>query len=250
MDDTTQGTPLANSPEARGTDGTLTDQQTAPTTQATEPAPAEPKPGHGPDTSLLNKEEGAEPAKSEEGKEPEAKPGEAQPLKLEDLKAPEGFEINKAAMEAALPVFNELGLNAEGASKLLALYQTEVAKAEEAPYEAWANMRAEWQKEITADPEIGKNIPAVKADLGRMYDLLAGQPGGEAVVKEFKEVMDLTGAGDNIRFVRLFHRLAKMVGEGTHVQGRGPSPHGQSKTGTNSRPTGAQAMYPNLPSAG
>lgn len=255
MNDTTQTAPAPNTPEARTETGALKDQ--SPTTQGNEQQAqqGEAKPGHGPDTSLLNQDGDKKPEgdkKPAEGKEGEAKPkeGEAVPLKLEDIKAPEGFEINKEAMEAALPVFNELGINAEGASKLLGLYQSELAKAEEAPYEAWANMRADWQKEITSDPDIGKNIPAVKADLGRMYDLIAEQPGGATVVKEFKEVMDLTGAGDNVRFVRLFHRLAKMVGEGNHVQGTKPSPHGQSRTGTNDRPTGAQAMYPNLPSAG
>lgn len=240
----TNEAPLPNSPDARTTDGTLQDQQTQ-NTNSTETKPNnddQQKPG----TSLLNQDDEKKP----EEKKPEAgKSSEAQPLKLEDIKAPEGFEINKEAMEAALPVFNELGINSEGATKLLALYQQELTKAEEAPYEAWNNMRAEWQKEIKTDPKIGPRISEVKANLGGLYDAISATEGGAQIVKEFKEVMDLTGAGDNIRFVRLFDRVASLINEGKHVSGRGPSEHGQHRSGTAQRPTGAQAMYPNLPSS-
>ena len=59
--------------------------------------------------------------------------------------------------------------------------------------------------------------------------------------------MNFTGAGDHPAFLKAFHKLAQLVGEGTHVRGGNPSPHGNPKSQPKSA---AQIMYPNLPSAG
>ena len=61
-------------------------------------------------------------------------------------------------------------------------------------------------------------------------------------------VVVLTGAGDHPAFVKAFNKLAAFVTEGSHVSGKGPSDLGQQKPGAPTKPSAAQALYPNLPS--
>jgi hypothetical protein len=54
-------------------------------------------------------------------------------------------------------------------------------------------------------------------------------------------------AGNNRGFIKAFWAMSKSVVEGKPVTAGNPSPNGQTRTGTTSRPSLAQAMYPNLP---
>jgi hypothetical protein len=59
--------------------------------------------------------------------------------------------------------------------------------------------------------------------------------------------MNLSMAGNNRGFIKAFWAMSKSVVEGKPVTAGNPSPNGQTRTGTTSRPSLAQAMYPNLP---
>lgn len=189
-------------------------------------------------TSLLTKDDKAD-AKKEE------KPAEGAPEKYEEFKAPEGFELDKEALEKASTVFKELGLNQAQAQKLVDHYGTLSKEAAEAPFKAWAELNEGWQKEVFADKEIGTGTnvkPEVKLAISRALDGL----GDPALAQSFKETMDLTGAGNHPAFVKAFYRLAQQVNEGKHVAGNRPSEHGQSATGSKEKVTGAQAIWGSL----
>lgn len=203
--------PQPNTAEARTPDGTLRNQAETPDVTA---APAAPNP----DTSVA----------------PEAYA----------FTAPEGVTLDPKAIESVSPIFKELGLNQAQAQKLVDFYNTQTKAQSDQVSSAITAMREGWRNEIRGDAEIGSRIPEVQVEIGRALDKL----GDQKLVKSFREAMDNTGMGDNPALVKTLFKFAKMVNEGNHVSGGGPSETGQAKPGAPARPTLAQAMYPQLPS--
>jgi hypothetical protein len=185
-------------------------------------------------------------------KEPDGKPpATTAPDKYEPFTAPTGYTIAPAVIEAVSPILKELGLDQAGAQKLVDFHVNQMIEAAKAPQATYEQTRSAWQGEVLGDPEIksysrdGKSgIEAVKIDLGRAISVMGPELGGK-----FKAAMDLTGAGDNPAFVKGFWKLAQHVIEGKPVSGKSPSPLGQQDPNKSSKPTPAQSMYPNLPSA-
>jgi len=214
--------PLPNDPAARTADGTLKDAQ-APASTTTEPK-AEPK--------------------------PDAKP--TVPEKY-DFKPPEGQKLDDALVEKATPIFKELGLTQDAAQKLFDFYNTHAKTSAEAATKLVNDMRSEWRDKITNDPNIGPKLGTEKdpgplmVAIGKAKDsIFEGDPKGLAA---FNEAMNLTGAGDHPDIFKAWIKIAERVSEGTHVSGKGPSEQGQAVPNKAGRPSAAQAMYPNLPSA-
>lgn len=193
---------------------------------------------------MLNEEEPKTPTETKptEGEKPKEgeKPAGA-PEKYEDFKLPEGVELAPEAIAEVGTLFKEMGLSQAQAQKLVDFHtktlQSTAEAVTKAPMDAWMAQKATWKTEIKADPEIGGKLGEVKARIGAMYDAL----GDAKLVSEFKSAMDLTGAGDNPAFIKLFNKLAERLGEGSPIIGNTPKP----KPGS-----AAQAMYPNLPSQG
>lgn len=211
-------TPQPNTPEARNADGSLRDQ-TAPLTTTPEPKPNEP--------STPTKKDGTSTV----------------PETYADFTAPEGYTVDKALIDAAVPLFKDLGLTQEQAQKLVdfqAQRQIELAKA---PQETYETMRADWRKEVLADTELasaGKVKPEVLSAIAKGIDSL-----GADVAKSFREIMDISGVGDNPAFVKAMYKFGQLASEGSHVTGKGPAPTGQ--TAPDAKPLSiANAMYPNL----
>lgn len=224
-------TPLMNDPNSRSPDGTIKDQSNP---SLTPTPPPEPKvdPNAPPD-----------PKPAEPGPKPDASTGA--PDKYEAFTAPEGHTVDAAAIEAVTPIFKELNLSQAQSQRLVDFYNERMIAAAKAPAEAVEIMREAWRNEVKADKDIGGKLPEVKATIGKALDSL----GDPTLTAAFKSAMDLTGAGDHPAFVKAFYKLSLALGEGTHVNGGGPSPHGQSKTGAAAKPSAAQAMYPTLPSS-
>lgn len=166
------------------------------------------------------------------------------PEKYEDFKLPEGLKADPEKMATATALFKELNLSQEGAQKLVDLYAAELTAAAEAPINAWMELRKEWQKTVTNDPEIGGKLKEVRTTIARAIDTLP-----QALAKDFREALDLTGAGDHPAFIKAFYAFAQQRTEGRHVSGQNPSIHGQQRPGSPAG-TGAAALYPHLPSAG
>ena len=185
-----------------------------------------------------------EPKAGETKVEPKAGDKPVVPEKYADFTVPEGFTLNKDALEAAVPVFKELGLTQEQAQKLIDVQtkrEAELAKGGQGDYVA---MRKGWRDEVLADTSLsagGKVKPEVLQTIGRAIDGL----GDTKLAGEFRQVMDTTGLGDNPAFVRAFFKLAQQVTEGRPVTGKGPSAEGQKAPDAKPQSI-ASAMYPNL----
>ena len=204
-------TPLANSPEARTETGEIIDRS---------------KP--------------AEPAGNLAEPKPESAAGA--PEAYADFSIPEGHTLDTATIESATPIFRELGLSQDQAQKLVDFYSAKIGEINSQNEGFMEQMRTEWRNQLSADKEIGGKLDAVKVDIGRALDRIPAE-----VRTAYKEAMDLTGAGDNPAIIKAMYSLAQLVNEGTPVRGDGPSTHGQSRTGVETRPSAASAMYPNLP---
>ncbi len=246
--------PLMNDEAARSTTGEILDQATAPAT--TTPPPPEAKPSTTPtETSITEPKPAVEPKPGEtlltDKGEDTAKDTAKAPEAYTEFTAPEGHKLDKAVIDAATPIFKELGLTQEQAQKLVDLQARRETESAKAPQAAYETMRSDWRSKVAADAEIkayttdGKSgIDAVKVDIGRALGTL--DPG---LATEFKAAMDLTGAGDNPAFVKAFWKLSQSVIEGKHVGGKGPSPAGQVDPSRPARPSAASALFPNNPSS-
>jgi hypothetical protein len=166
------------------------------------------------------------------------------PEKYADFKVPEGFTLNKDALEAALPIFKELGLSQDEAQKLVDIQTAREAALAKSNQGDYASMRKGWRDEVLADSTLsagGKVKPEILQTIGRAIEGL----GDPKLAGDFRQVMDTTGVGDNPAFFRAFYKLAQQVTEGRPVQGKGPSELGQKAP--DAKPTSiANAMYPNL----
>ena len=176
-------------------------------------------------------------------------PSAGAPEAYADFKLPDGYTLDKAVVDEATPIFKELGLTQDQAQKLVDFHTKQLISAAKAPEDTYSAMRTDWRAKIEADPEIkgasldGKTgTEAVKIAIGRTLAAI----GDVGLIADFKQAMDLTGAGDNPAFIKAMWKLSSLVTEGKSVKGTGPSPHGQVDPAKAKPQTGAHALYPNL----
>ena len=171
---------------------------------------------------------------------------EGAPEKYEDFKVPEGFTLDPRIKGEIEPLFKGMGLSQENAQALVDFYTKQTREATEAPVKAWKEMSDSWRQAAESHPDLkGKLGPGkeVSVRIGRLLDGL----GDPQLTSDFRQLMDITMAGNHPAFIRVLDYAAKRLTEGTPVSGNGPSPHGQS-AGARPAPNAAAAMYPNLPS--
>lgn len=186
----------------------------------------------------------SEPSKTAEASlvnaevKPEAKP-EGAPEKYEAFKIPDGYEANEPVLTEATGVFKDLGLSQGQAQKLVDFYSKISANAANEGVKLWQDTQTAWRDEVKNAPDIGgAKLGQVMATINKAINTI----GDAKVISEFREAMNITGAGNNPNFIRAFYALAQKLTEGGPVSGRPES----QKAPTSA----AAAMYPNLKPAG
>lgn len=247
MSDVTQGVDSQPGID-RTSDGTIADQATKADTsnqstnqaQSTDSAKTESEN----QPTLLNQKE---PPKTDTKPDDKTKTdSKAVPDKYE-FKLPDGLELIPEVATEVNTLFKDLGLSAEGGQKLMDFYIAKTQEAMAQPYEAYRQMVAGWGRESADHPDLrGKIGPGQEINV-RIGKLLDGLP-DQKLATDFREHMDLTGAGNHHAFIRVLDYLASRLTEGTHVAGNGPSKAGQSAP-NQAPPSAAAALYPHLPSA-
>lgn len=158
--------------------------------------------------------------------------GAARAVEYTDFKVPDGIELGKEAVGEFKAVAAELGLNQEGAQKLVDLYTKSAMEAANAPYKLWEETQATWQKEVKADPEIGgSNMPTTFSNIAKLIDRFGGK---EAAA--IRGAFEFTGSGNNPEVIRFLARVGKVFAENPNVTGRAPTTQ-QGK---------AERMFPSL----
>lgn len=218
----------------RTAEGQIADGQTTPEVTTETPPPTKPE-----GKTLLT-----------EGEKPPAEPkppAAGAPEKYEDYKVPDGYTLDPEIKTEADALFKGLGLSQEAAQSLVDFYTSKTTEAFQAPFKAYTDMTDGWRKDAEGHPDLrGKLGPGQEVNV-RIAKALDGL-GDPKLVSDFKELMDLTGAGNNQAFIRVINKLAEKATEGTHVAGGGPSRAGQSEPGRPA-PSAAAAIWPKLPSS-
>lgn len=146
--------------------------------------------------------------------EGDAKPEAGVPEKYE-INAREGMDLDSAALEAATPVFKELGLSNEQAQKLSDIYADRMAAVAKLQRDAWSKQQEGLVSSMKSDAEFGGDKFA--ASIGSMVKAIDGLMGKEAAA--FKRMLDETGAGNHPEMARLLYRVGKALGEDGMVRG-------------------------------
>lgn len=141
------------------------------------------------------------------------------PENYAEFTMPEGMEMDKVALDKAVPVFKQLNLSQDQAQKLVSLQSDAVNGTLEAQRTAWADIQETWKAEALNDPDTG----------GAKYDQTVTdarkaihQFGGGAL----KAALDETGMGNHPEFIKAWALVGKAIGEDTMSFG---SPVGGSK---------------------
>lgn len=214
----------AAAPAAAAPASPAVDPAAAPAAAVAPVAGAKPDEGKTPNLIATAKVEepgkpGEKPAEAKPGDKPADKPADAKAVEYTDFKVPEGIELGKEAVGEFKAVAAELGLNQDGAQKLVDLYTKSAMEAANAPYKLWEETQATWQKEVKADPEIGgSNMPTTFSNIAKLIDRFGGK---EAAA--IRGAFEFTGSGNNPEVIRFLARVGKVFAENPNVTGRAPT---------------------------
>lgn len=206
---TALGTTVAEKPTAAGA---LYPEKPA---EAVPPVPAEVPPAS--EATPPNQPEAVETKAEEPPPEPTAP--DYSVLKLPEGMKPDSpeftsFKTRISAMNAGK------GLDPKDAQTLVDTYAEASKAADEAVTKAWADKQKEWQETLKADRELGGEklqkevIPAVN----RTMNMFLSGP----EVKELKEFLNITGAGNHPTMVKLMYAMSRAFNEGRGVNAGGP----------------------------
>lgn len=171
------------------------------------------------DTGEQQSDADGESGDSEAGEDPESY----------EFEVPEGMELDQGLADAVTPVFKELGLNQEQASKLTSAYaQVKQQEAQQAQ-EDFNQQLDQWASEIKNDKDIGGEAFDANAAIARKAVDELGTP-------ELKDLLDNTGFGNNP------HIFKFMLGVGKLLKEDQPG-SGERATESVSR---EQALYPDM----
>lgn len=222
----------------RSADGTISDGQT---TQVDQSQPNGTQSTESGTTLLTDKGEPKTDVKTDDKKDDVKTTA---PEKYSDYKLLEGLSLDAEVKGKADALFKGLGLDQSQAQSLVDLYGDLAKAGAQAPIDAYKAVTDGWKTEAESHPDLRGKLGAGKEVNVRISRALDGL-GDPKLVSDFKQLMDLTGAGNNQAFIRVLDRLAQKVSEGTHVAGNGPSKDGQSAR-PQAAPTAAAAIWPGL----
>lgn len=181
--------------------------------------------------------EEAEPAESGESEAAEGE-GEQESGVPEEYSfdLPEGMEIDKALADAAAPVFAELGLTQEQASKLTEMYAGVMHQQAESYGAALEQQLTDWKQELITDQSFGgdnfeKNSAAV-------YEFVQKTVPNDIKV-DLTDMLTQTGIGSHPSLVKYIHHLSKLMPVGED------NPGGRSTTPQKTMSV-EERMYPSM----
>lgn len=157
-------------------------------------------------------EDGEKPEETKDGDKKADDGKEGAPEKYEDFTLPEGFEVDQALLEQAVPVFKDLNLSQDQAQKLVDLQTAREAAAAEANAEAWQTMVDGWLAEAKDDKEVGGAEFEANLATAREAVKVYGDD-------DLKEMFNITGVGNNPHMIRFLTKVGQAVKEDTIVQG-------------------------------
>lgn len=194
-------------------------------------------------TSLVNEEKTEEASKEAEGEEEEDTSSE-EPLTVEALKFPDDFEQSdedKTMLGEFVDVMNKPLTNHERAQALVDLQlkhaQLASEKASEAATKSWTDLQETWRNEVVADKTVGGDkIQKVLSGISKLLD-----NNSNGYTSELRQVLDVTGAGNNPHMIRFLNTIAEQLNEGEAVP---------ANAGDSGEISVAEQLYPSMQKTG
>jgi hypothetical protein len=187
----------------------------APGTTVEQPKPAEPA------ASVSDPAKPAEPAPIVEPKP--AEPAVAEPISYPEWKLPDGVQADKEALGKYTELLAEHRIAPEIGQALLDRHTVAMQQYAEhlsrEQHRVFGETRAQWNKEIMADPELGgAGHQTAMGAIARMRDrfISSAKPGTEQYRSDeaaFNQFLAITGAGDHPQFHKMLHRIASVMDE-------------------------------------
>jgi hypothetical protein len=143
---------------------------------------------------------------------------------------PEGVQLDEPLLKAVEPIFRDLNLTQEQATKLIDAQVKYLAETEK-------QRETDFQKFMK--DQVTQHQAALKSEWGAQHDanLQVAQRGMARVLSaDAKKILDETGLGNHPEFVKAFFTVGKMVSEDTPPV---PNAGGQRKSLD-------QVWYPNM----
>lgn len=165
-----------------------------------------------------------EDAKPQDDTRPEAKaddkdkPADTPDPATFEFKTPDDVEMNEETLTGVRDIAKELGLDNEGAQKVVDLGSKMAQRWAQDLQDAHTAQVTEWGEQAKADKEIGGDkFEQSLADAKAAYDKFA--------TPELTSFLNESGMGNHPEMIRLFARLKQQVGDDTLVAGQ-PAPQG------------------------
>jgi hypothetical protein len=135
-------------------------------------------------------------------------------------------DLDPALVDAATPVFKELGLGNEQANKIAALIPTVQQRMAEQQNDEFAKTKADWAKQTQNDEEIGgKNWKETKGLVGKALDHFVGGPekNEDGTYKSgFRQLLEDTGLTNHPDMARMLRAVGAGLSEdGVFARGDG-----------------------------
>ena len=197
-------TPVESAP-APAPEASVSPQPPAPT-----PAPTE----GGPAATMLG---GEPPASAEVAPATPEAPAEAEAPIVYDLKLPETFQADPAALADLQSLAAEAKLPADQAQRLVDLHVKATESLVAQQLQAFQALQTQWTEEVNKLPDFATPT-AREASLRTLASAL-----DEFGTPEARSAFDMTGAGNNPHIVSLFLKMAKALSEGAPTSQGTPS---------------------------
>jgi hypothetical protein len=158
------------------------------------------------------------------------------PVTMENLKFPEGTEIDQEVANSLLGVLNDQKLApGDRAQALVDLHLKSVESASEKASQFYRELQDEWVGQ--AVQEFGGE-DKLRPMLGAISGLIDEYGGTPEQRTELRDLFSLTGAGNSPRMIGFLHSIAKALSvEGKPMTGGQPATAGR---------TAAEILYPNM----
>lgn len=147
-----------------------------------------------------------------------------------EFKAPEGVTLDQAALDAAAPVFKELGLTNDQANKLVALQASLAANQEKADLKLWEDSQAKQKEEAIKGlgPKWQEELAFAAVARDRFFS------------KEAVQALNFAGVANNIHILRAFITMGRQISPEKLVDGTPAQSEKQSD---------ATKLYPSMAGA-
>ncbi|WP_259556278.1 hypothetical protein [Vibrio harveyi] len=134
-----------------------------------------------------------------------------------DLSLPEGMELDEEAFEKFEPLFREMNMTNEQASKFASAFGEHVGglvestqnKIVEDLHTKWNSVNQEWQDSIMSDEEFGG--AKVKENLNIAKSVIDRFGGEKEEIEKIRGALNETGAGNHPEVMRLLYRVGKAM---------------------------------------